>query len=85
MRVHESGKVTLEWGGLNFIVNKGIDVRFLQEVVSTKVTPPEERVNEDEGEEAMSFGSVNCGRYCEVMRGGGLSRKCREYGVPRGE
>jgi len=33
MRVHESGKVTLEWGGLNFIVNKGIDVSFLQEVV----------------------------------------------------
>ena len=58
MRVHESGKVTLEWGGLNFIVNKGIDVSFLQEVVSTKVTPPEERVNEDDGGEAMSFGSV---------------------------
>lgn len=37
LRVHESGKVTLDWGGTSLAVGMGTDVQFLQQVVMAKV------------------------------------------------
>ena len=59
LRVHESGKVTIDWGGIQFEVKRGIDCSFLQEVVSTKVKPPEEGTDEDIDGDATCLGSVD--------------------------
>jgi DNA-directed RNA polymerase III subunit RPC4 len=36
LRVHKSGKVTLNWGGTSLQVNKGMDSNFLQDIVLVK-------------------------------------------------
>lgn len=40
MRVHQSGKVTLDWGGTSMQVNMGLKATFFEDAVMTKVLPP---------------------------------------------
>lgn len=44
LRVHKSGKTTLDWGGTSFVLGKGADATFLQSVLIAKVpeTKPKE-------------------------------------------
>ncbi|ORY17160.1 RNA polymerase III RPC4-domain-containing protein [Clohesyomyces aquaticus] len=58
MRVHKSGKTTLDWGGSPFVVMPGLKARFLQEVISLDITPEADRVSPDDGGKARSFGRV---------------------------
>jgi DNA-directed RNA polymerase III subunit RPC4 len=62
MRVHASGRTTLNWGGMMFEVRRGIPAQFYQETVCTRITPEKDRVNEDDGGTSTSFGPVK-GKY----------------------
>ncbi|KAL1632445.1 Translin-1 [Neofusicoccum ribis] len=61
LRVHKSGRTTLDWGGTSLELSMGMDASFLQDIIVTKITPEEQRVGRDGGE-AMSFGQV-CGKF----------------------
>lgn len=57
LRVHQSGKTTLNWGGTSFELTPGQKVSFLQEGGTLNVVNEKERVvPEDAGE------SISCGR-----------------------
>jgi DNA-directed RNA polymerase III subunit RPC4 len=58
LRVHESGRTTLDWGGTSYELTPGNEVKFLQEVVSVHVIPEKERVSEEDAGEAVSFGRI---------------------------
>lgn len=66
LQVHASGRVTLNWGGTSLCVHKGMDARFLQDVLMMNVFHKSERsgVNGKPpregayGGEAMSFGQI---------------------------
>ena len=57
LRVHKSGRTTLDWGGTSLELHAGMEASFLQDIVIAKTYPPEERVGRDAGQ-AMSFGRV---------------------------
>lgn len=61
LRVHKSGRTTLDWGGTSLELSMGMDASFLQDIVVTKIIPEEQRLGRDGGE-AMSFGQV-CGKF----------------------
>ncbi|KAL1646128.1 Translin-1 [Diplodia intermedia] len=61
LRVHQSGRTTLDWGGTSLELCMGMDASFLQDIIVTKVIPEEQRVGRDGGE-AMSVGQV-CGKF----------------------
>ncbi|KAF2198156.1 hypothetical protein GQ43DRAFT_443605 [Delitschia confertaspora ATCC 74209] len=62
MRVFESGRAMITWGGLRFEVKTGMGVNFCQEAVCAQVTPVKERINDDDGGLAASFGPI-AGRF----------------------
>jgi DNA-directed RNA polymerase III subunit RPC4 len=58
MRVHASGKVTLNWGGTSFEIKKGMSTHFLQDTVVTRIRPENERVMPGDEGDALAFGQV---------------------------
>lgn len=57
LRVHKSGKTTLDWGGISMKLNMGVDAYFLQSALLTEVVPGEVPDGEVSGN-AISFGQV---------------------------
>ncbi|KAK3063488.1 hypothetical protein LTS18_015103 [Coniosporium uncinatum] len=67
LRIRESGKATLSWGGMSFTVSMGMQASFLQESVCARM---EEGEPDKEGKatvkgEAMNFGAVR-GKFVVV-------------------
>ena len=58
LRVFNSGRTTLDWGGNSFEVKPGQKVSFLQEAVSVEVIPEKDRVVPEDAGNATSFGRV---------------------------
>ncbi|KAF2496616.1 hypothetical protein BU16DRAFT_616737 [Lophium mytilinum] len=58
LRVHKSGKVTLNWGGMSLEIKKGMSTHFLQDTVVTRITPQSERVGPGDEGDALGFGQV---------------------------
>lgn len=58
LRVHESGRTTLRWGGETFELNPGNPAAFMQEVIEVETVPQHLRVVQNEGGETTSFGRV---------------------------
>ncbi|KAF2676027.1 hypothetical protein K458DRAFT_238977, partial [Lentithecium fluviatile CBS 122367] len=58
LRVHQSGRTTLDWGGTSYELTPGNEATFLQEVVSIHVVPEKDRVVEEDAGEAISFGQI---------------------------
>ncbi|KAH7067327.1 RNA polymerase III RPC4-domain-containing protein [Paraphoma chrysanthemicola] len=58
VRVRQSGRTTLDWGGTSYELTPGNKASFLQEVVSIHVVPERERIVPEEAGEAVSFGRV---------------------------
>jgi len=67
LRIHESGKATLSWGGMSFTLSMGMQASFLQESLCTRVEDGE--VDNKGGQqirgEAMNFGPVR-GKFVVV-------------------
>ncbi|KAJ9637815.1 hypothetical protein H2199_007309 [Coniosporium tulheliwenetii] len=57
LRVHRSGRATLDWGGTSLELSMGTDVKFLQDVVVTRLDDEKERVGR-EGGESWGLGQV---------------------------
>ncbi|KAL5381708.1 hypothetical protein PMIN02_010184 [Paraphaeosphaeria minitans] len=58
LRVHASGRTTLDWGGTSYEIGPGNPSSFLQEVVSLEVVPEERRVVPEDAGEAYSYGRI---------------------------
>ncbi|TKA67093.1 hypothetical protein B0A49_08649 [Cryomyces minteri] len=58
LRIHESGRATLSWGGTSLELNMGIAASLLQDTMLMKITPENQRVTANDGGEAMSFGQI---------------------------
>ncbi|KAF2803203.1 uncharacterized protein BDZ99DRAFT_468532 [Mytilinidion resinicola] len=58
LRVHQSGKVTLNWGGMSLEIKKGMSTHFLQDTVVTRITPQNERVGPGDEGDALGFGQA---------------------------
>ena len=58
LRVHKSGRTTLDWGGTSYELTPGKRANFVQEVVSIHVHPDADQEPEADAGEAISFGSV---------------------------
>jgi DNA-directed RNA polymerase III subunit RPC4 len=58
LRVRQSGRTTLDWGGTSYELTPGNKAAFLQEVVSLNVVPENQRVVPEDAGEAISFGRV---------------------------
>ncbi|UPX15119.1 uncharacterized protein EKO05_0005578 [Ascochyta rabiei] len=58
LRVRQSGRTTLDWGGTSYELAPGNRASFLQEVVSIHVVPDKDRVVPEDAGEAVSFGRV---------------------------
>jgi DNA-directed RNA polymerase III subunit RPC4 len=58
LRVRQSGRTTLDWGGTSYELTPGNKASFLQEVVSIHVVPEKDRVVPEDAGEAVSFGRV---------------------------
>ena len=69
LRVHESGRTTLDWGGTSYELTPGNKASFLQEVTSLRIEPPAERVVPEAGGDAVSFGRVK-GKFVVVPNWG---------------
>jgi DNA-directed RNA polymerase III subunit RPC4 len=65
MRVRESGRTTLDWGGTSFELKTGNRVSFLQELCRINVVPEKDRVVSEEAGDATSFGRVK-GKFVVV-------------------
>jgi DNA-directed RNA polymerase III subunit RPC4 len=65
IRVRQSGRTTLDWGGTSYELTPGNKASFLQEVVSVHVVPEKDRVVPEAGGEAVSFGRVK-GKFVVV-------------------
>lgn len=65
LRVRQSGRTTLDWGGTSYELTPGNKASFLQEVVSINVIPEKDRVVEEDAGEAVSFGRVK-GKFVVV-------------------
>ncbi|KAF2734127.1 hypothetical protein EJ04DRAFT_437693 [Polyplosphaeria fusca] len=58
IRVHKSGRVSLDWGGTSFELNQGLESMNVQEAVTVSITPETQRVVKDEGGDGVSFGRL---------------------------
>ncbi|KAF1941468.1 hypothetical protein EJ02DRAFT_434771 [Clathrospora elynae] len=58
LRVHKSGRTTLDWGGTSYELKAGQKVGFLQEVSSLQVTPENLRDPPEDAGEGTSLGRV---------------------------
>ncbi|KAF2646114.1 hypothetical protein P280DRAFT_464367 [Massarina eburnea CBS 473.64] len=58
LRVHQSGRTTLDWGGVDYELTPGKPASFLQEVVSLRIREEKERVVAEMAGEAVSLGRV---------------------------
>ncbi|PVH99460.1 hypothetical protein DM02DRAFT_615068 [Periconia macrospinosa] len=58
LRVHQSGRTTLDWGGINFELAPGKPVSFLQEAVAINILPEKERVTPEDAGSAVSLGRI---------------------------
>jgi DNA-directed RNA polymerase III subunit RPC4 len=65
LRVRQSGRTTLDWGGTSYELTPGNKASFLQEVVSIPVVPEAQRVVPEDAGEAVSFGRVK-GKFVVV-------------------
>jgi DNA-directed RNA polymerase III subunit RPC4 len=65
IRVRQSGRTTMDWGGTSYELTPGNKASFLQEVVSLHVVPEKQRVVPEEGGLAVSFGRVK-GKFVVV-------------------
>lgn len=65
LRVRQSGRTTLDWGGTSYELTPGNKAAFLQEVVSLNVVPENQRVVPEDAGEAISFGRVK-GKFVVV-------------------
>lgn len=65
LRVRQSGRTTLDWGGTSYELTPGNKTSFLQEVVSIHIIPEAQRVVPEDGGEATSFGRVK-GKFVVV-------------------
>ncbi|KAF1846966.1 uncharacterized protein K460DRAFT_392427 [Cucurbitaria berberidis CBS 394.84] len=65
LRVRQSGRTTLDWGGTSYELTPGNKASFLQEVVSINVVPETSRVVPEDAGEAVSFGRVK-GKFVVV-------------------
>lgn len=57
LKVHKSGKVTLDWGGTDMEVKMGSEVDFLQDVVLVRPPGPKGNEMDVDGDEDMGVGS----------------------------
>lgn len=71
LRVRQSGRTTLDWGGTSYELQPGNKAGFLQEVVQVQVVPERERVVQEDGGEAVSLGRVK-GKFVVVPDWGGM-------------
>lgn len=69
LRVHESGRTTLDWGGTSYELTPGNKASFLQEVASLNMRPESERVAPEDAGEAISLGRVK-GKFVVVPNWG---------------
>jgi DNA-directed RNA polymerase III subunit RPC4 len=65
VRVRQSGRTTLDWGGTSYELNPGNKVSFLSELCRLHVTPEQDRVAPEDAGEATSFGRVK-GKFVVV-------------------
>ncbi|RAR03582.1 recombination hotspot-binding protein [Stemphylium lycopersici] len=65
LRVHASGRTTLDWGGTSFELNPGTKASFLQEVASVEIRPENERAAPEDAGDATSLGRVK-GKFVVV-------------------
>jgi DNA-directed RNA polymerase III subunit RPC4 len=71
LRVHESGRTTLDWGGTSYELTPGNKASFLQEVASLQIAPPADRIAPEAGGDAVSFGRVK-GKFVVVPNWGDM-------------
>ncbi|KAI4617591.1 uncharacterized protein J4E87_008227 [Alternaria ethzedia] len=69
LRVHESGRTTLDWGGTSYELTPGQKASFLQEVASLSIRPESERTAPEDGGDATSLGRVK-GKFVVVPNWG---------------
>lgn len=65
IRVHESGRATLSWGGERFELTPGQEVSFMQETVDWEYVPKRMRVVRTEAGDSTAFGRVK-GKFVVV-------------------
>jgi len=58
LRVHRSGRTTLDWGGTSYLLGPGTPGQFLQEVASLNITPVDKRDPPEDAGEAFSYGRI---------------------------
>jgi DNA-directed RNA polymerase III subunit RPC4 len=58
LRVHKSGRTTLDWGGTSYELTPGKQASFLQEIVSIHVSPEADQQSDAAAGEAIALGSV---------------------------
>lgn len=82
LRIHKSGKATLDWGGTSLLVSKGLDESMLQDVVV--VRPLEDKQN-GEGAAGDSSAAVDVGSG--ARRGGtdAVEGEALAFGQVRGK
>ncbi|KAF2873759.1 RNA polymerase III RPC4-domain-containing protein [Massariosphaeria phaeospora] len=65
LRVHESGRTTLDWGGTSYELKPGLRTSFLQELMAVDIVPAEQRVAEEDAGGATSYGRIK-GKFIVV-------------------
>ncbi|KAF2138813.1 uncharacterized protein K452DRAFT_290462 [Aplosporella prunicola CBS 121167] len=58
LRIHASGRATLDWGGTSLELTMGTEAHFLQDIIISRLLSEEERGQSRIGGEAMAFGQV---------------------------
>lgn len=71
LRVRQSGRTTLDWGGTSYELMPGNKASFLQEVVSMQIVPEAKRVVPEDAGEAISMGRVK-GKFVVVPDWGAM-------------
>lgn len=70
LRIHKSGKATLDWGGTSLVVSKGLDESILQDVVVVrpKPIPVDVAQNGDGGEASAAAGKAGSSARKELEK-----------------
>jgi DNA-directed RNA polymerase III subunit RPC4 len=59
LKIHSSGKATLDWGGTSLHLNKAMDTSFVQDVIMVRPSTQQSGgVRSEAGGEALDFGQV---------------------------
>lgn len=58
LRIHASGRATLDWGGTSLELGMGTDVQFLQDVVVARINDENKEGDDPVGGQAMGLGQV---------------------------